>query len=118
MTDKNEAAAALLKALVRAFQDPRRPEIMAEGIEERDLAFEADLLLPLEMEIPIYASQKRSSIVRLLEQMQKQGFIEFKNPRPGTLYRILPTPNGEKIGRELLTPWHSKLTGWFTRKKQ
>ena len=111
MQDRNQAAGALLKALARAFRDPRRQDVREQGIEERDLAFEANLLQPMDVELPRYANLKRGSIVRLLEQMERQGFIEFKDPKPGTLLRVLPTAAGKEIGDRLLRPWYIRVLG-------
>lgn len=116
MYDTNEAAGAILKALVRAFRDPKRQSLKSEGMDERDLAFEADLIIPIDMEMPRYAQVKRGAIKRALDQMRSQGLIEFKDYRPGTLYRIIPTPLGESLGETLSRPWYRRLRDRLTRR--
>ncbi len=112
MQYRSESAAPILKALAKAVRDPRRSDLRTEGIEERDLAFEAGLLLPMDTELPRYANVKRGAIVRILEQMEKQGLIQFKDAVPGRLYKVLPTAEGESIAERLLRPWHQKLMDW------
>ena len=113
MQYRSDFAAPILKALFRAVRDPRRSNLRTEGIEERDLALEAGILLPMEMELPKYANVKRGAIVRILELMEKQGLIQFKDPVPGTLYKVLPTAEGESIAERLLRPWRQKLMDWL-----
>ncbi len=116
MYNSNETARAILKALRRAFQDPKRQHLRSEGMDERDLAFEADLIIPSDMELPRYASIKRGPIIRILEQMENQGLIEFNDPRPGTLYRVLPTRKGEELAESLSRPWYKGLLALLTRR--
>ena len=119
MTNSNEAAKAkaMLKALVRACREPRRQNLRSEGMDERDLAFEANLIIPMDMDMPRYAQIKRGAIVRVLEQMKNQGLIEFIDPRPGTLYKVVPTPNGEEIGERLARPWYQRLLAPLLRRR-
>ena len=107
--DKNIIAGSLLIALVKAFKNPTRTAIREEGLDERDLAFEADLLSPMDMELVKYASTKRRSIVNILEQLEIQGLIRFKDKSPGILYKIFPTENGMTIGEKLMRPWFMNI---------
>jgi hypothetical protein len=104
-----EAMAGVLLALVRACRDDLRPAIREEGIDERDLAYEAGLLLrPSDLEAAIYGSQKRNSVLRVLRQMQGNGLINMEMGPKGA-YRVLPTGKGEQYAEFLMRPWYRKL---------
>jgi hypothetical protein len=104
-----EAHLQLLQALVRAHQDPVHPDIRTKGIEERDLAFEAGLLTPVEVEMTVYATQKRGRVLRLLREMGEQGWVEMKPVPPYGAYHIFLKDAGVTVLRERLRPWWSKL---------
>ena len=109
-SSKDRAAQAqVLLALMRACRDDLRPAIRREGIDERDLAFEASLLRqPSDVETTTYATRMRNSVLRVLRAMQREGLISMELG-PSGAYRILPTPQGEKLAALLMRPWHRKL---------
>ena len=108
MEDAERATEAVLFALARAHRDSLHPTIREEGIDERDLAYEAGLLQPAEMESSIYGTQKRSRILRLLRQMQTRELITMEMAPPG-VYRIHPTEAGARYAEFLMRPWYIKL---------
>lgn len=98
----------MLLALVRAYQDSLHPAIHTDGIEERDLAFEADLLSPAEVEPIMYGNQKRGHILRLLRAMKERGWIDYQQTPYGT-YRVVLKAEGERDATELQRSWWSRL---------
>ena len=99
----------VLRALIRACRDDLRPAIRREGIDERDLAFEASLVQrPADMELSIYGTQKRNGVLGVLRGMQRDGLITME-AGPSGAYRVLPTSQGEKLAALLKRPWHRKL---------
>lgn len=98
----------VILALVRACRDDLRPAIRREGIDERDLAFEASLLAPAEVENPTYGTRKRNGVLRILRGMQRQGLITMETGPRGA-YRVLPTSQGEKYAEYLMRPWWRRL---------
>ena len=99
----------VLLALMRACRDDLRPAIRRDGMDERDLAFEAALLLrPSDVETTTYATRMRNSVLRVLRGMQQEGLITMELG-PGGAYRILPTTQGERYVERLMRPWHRKL---------
>ena len=85
-----------------------RPSIRHTGIDERDLAFEADLLTPSEMESIIYGPRKRNAVLQLFRVIEREGFIVMNMGING-VYRILPTSEGEKFVAQLPQPWYRNL---------
>ena len=108
----------MLLALARAFHDPIRPNIRTQGIEERDLAFEAGLLIPAEVEMTIYSSQKRNRVLRLLEDMKSRGWVEMEPTPPTGAYHVFLKPQGEEYVRELLRPWWNRVWSWLRARRQ
>ena len=104
-----ERAQAMLLALVRAYRDPLRPHIRQQGLDERDLAFEADLLIPAEVELPVYASQKRGAILRVLREMKARGWVDLRPTPPIGAYSVVLQAPGEAQAFRLLQPWWSKV---------
>jgi len=109
LKDQNVIAGSLLIALINAFGNPKRKNLQDDGLEERDLAFEAGLLSPMEMELTKYATTKRGKIVYILEKLETQGLIRFHVKTPGILYKIFPTDQGQTIGQKLMEPWYMKI---------
>lgn len=105
----SEEQIRVLSALVRAYQDSIHPDIRAQGIDERDLAFEAGLLSPHEVEMTIYATQKRGRILRLLREMGAQGWVETEVVPPQGAYHVFLLDAGVQVLRESLRPWWSRL---------
>jgi hypothetical protein len=108
--ETTEAVAdGVLVALVRACRDDRRPAIREKGHDERDLAYESDLLQePSEVESTVYGSQKRNMVLRVLRKMQRDGLISMEMGSNG-VYRVLPTSKGEEYAEFLMLPWYAKL---------
>ncbi len=96
----------MLFALVRGYQDPVRPKIRTEGMDERDLAFEAGLLNPMEMETSLYGTQKRGRVLGLLREMVKRSWVEMQPMPPQGAYHVYLTEAGAQYaverGRSLL----------------
>lgn len=108
MSNENERVESVMLALIRACQDQIRPSIRHTGIDERDLAFEADLLTPPEMESIIYGPRKRNGVLKLFRAIEREGLI-IMNMEGNGVYRILPTSEGEKFVAQLPQPWYRKL---------
>ncbi|MSP78824.1 MAG: hypothetical protein EXR67_04645 [Dehalococcoidia bacterium] len=110
-----QALDEMLEALVRAHYDRRRPAILERGIEERDLAFEAGMLVPLDMEMTIYATQRRNRILRLLREMEQRGWCSMETRPPMGAYFIKVLPAGEAHLAEKIKsrpqPWWQRLFG-------
>ena len=106
---REEALFAVLLALTRAFHDPIRPKVREEGLEERDLAFEARLLTPAEVEMSVYATQKRNRVLRLLRDMRDRGWIEMEPKPPTGAYHVYLKSTGLLYVRERLRPPWSRL---------
>ena len=103
---REETLFAVLLALTRAFHDPIRPKVREEGLEERDLAFEAHLLTPAEVEMSVYATQKRNRVLRLLRDMRDRGWIEMEPKPPTGAYYVSLKPIGLLYVREhMRAPW-------------
>ena len=106
---REETLFAVLLALTRAFHDPIRPKVREEGLEERDLAFEAHLLTPAEVEMSVYATQKRNRVLRLLRDMRDRGWIKMEPKPPTGAYYVSLSSTGLLYVRERMrAPW-SKL---------
>ena len=101
---------AMLVALTRAFNDVSRPNVRAKGIEERDLAFEAGLLEPFEVEMKIYSTQKRNRILKNLRMLEGQGWVELHPTPPTGAYHVFLNTNGEQYVLRLMRPfWQQQL---------
>jgi hypothetical protein len=98
---------SMLFALVRGYQDPVRPKIRTEGMDERDLAFEAGLLNPMEMETSLYGTQKRGRVLGLLREMVKRSWVEMQPMPPQGAFHVYLKEEGAKYamerGRSVLT---------------
>ena len=106
---REETLFAVLLALTRAFHDPIRPKVREEGLEERDLAFEARLLAPAEVEMSVYATQKRNRVLRLLRDMRDRGWIEMEPKPPSGAYHVYLKSAGLLYVQERLRPPWSRL---------
>lgn len=106
---REQAIAELLVALVRAHQDPFRPTIREQGIEERDLAFEAGLLAPADMELAVYGTQKRRRVLTLLRQMQERGWARMEVMPPRGAYHIVLLPKGAEHADTITRSWWRRL---------
>ena len=103
---REETLFAVLLALTRAVHDPIRPKVREEGLEERDLAFEAHLLTPAEVEMSVYATQKRNRVLRLLREMRDRGWIEMEPKPPTGAYYVSLKANGLlHVQERMRTPW-------------
>ena len=108
---REEALFAVLLALTRATHDPIRPKVREEGLEERDLAFEAQLLTPAEVEMSVYATQKRNRVLRLLRDMRDRGWIQMEPKPPTGAYYVSLKDSGLLYVQERMRPPWSKLWG-------
>ena len=79
----------LIVALVGAFRDPRRKSLIETGIDERDLAFEADLLEPPDVETARYVGHRRRGVVRTYKHMESIGLLRLVD-RSG-VFSVMPT---------------------------
>ena len=105
-----DEAIAMLLALTRAFNDVSRPKVRVTGIEERDLAFEAGLLEPFEVEMKIYSTQKRNRILKNLKMLQEQGWVELQQTPPTGAYHVFLNSNGEQYMLRIVRPsWKQQL---------
>ena len=89
-----QALESMLYVLVRAYQDPVRPKIRVEGMDERDMAYEAGLLTPVEMETSVYGTQKRGRVLRLLRKMVERSWVDMEAVPPQGAYRIFLKQDG------------------------
>jgi len=96
---------ALLLALIRARQDPARSDVREFGMDERDIAYEAGLLSPMETELTVYATQRRGGILRLLRQMREWGWIDFEPRPPMGAYHIFLLTEGQEYALKKTQPW-------------
>lgn len=105
----------ILLALARASNDRVRPHVAAEGLEERDLAFESGLLSPPEVEMSVYATRKRNRVLGLLKEMSERGWIRMQTKPPSGAYYVYLQDAGIELLRERTRPtWH-RLLAWFSR---
>ncbi len=110
----DEQIRALLLALGNAFSDGFRRNIDMEGLDERDLAFEAGLIEPSEMELSTYATQKRGRIIKLLSEIQERGWITMYEKPPVGAYRVFISQEGITKFNELNLAWWKKFFKRFT----
>jgi len=104
---------AMVWALARAYRDPIRPWVREQGLEERDLAFEAGLLDPWEVEMPTYATQKRGRIVRLLREMQRRGWVDLEPRPPYGAYYVRLRPDAMEALARARPGWGARLRRWW-----
>ncbi|GBD11111.1 hypothetical protein HRbin23_00762 [bacterium HR23] len=114
---REEEIQNILFALLRAQHDPSRPDVQEHGLDERDLAFEADLIIPAEMEMAVYATQKRGHILSLLRTMKSRGLVEYTPTPPTGVYRVRLTPQGKEVALHILRPWWARLRDAFRRRR-
>lgn len=100
-----QATRALLLALVRARWDPARLDVQEFGMDERDIAYEAGLLSPIETELTVYATQKRGGVLALLRQMREWGWVEFEPKPPMGAYHVFLLTKGQEYALETTRPW-------------
>ena len=103
----------MLLALAFAFSDPIRPQIKIEGHEERDVAYEAGLLSPPDVEMTVYSTQKRGRILRLLGSMKEKQWIDFIAKPPLGAYYVFLTPSGYQQALKVSKPWWRKVVARF-----
>ena len=109
----------MLIALVRGYRDPGRREVRVEGMDERDLAVEANILIPADIDIPNYDLRRHKAVVQAIQQMESKGWVHVGNkPRDifGFWSGIKPTPKGVYIALLLMRPWYQKVLGAFERR--
>lgn len=115
---REEEIQSILFVLLRAQHDPSRPDVREQGLDERDLAFEADLIIPAEMEMSIYATQKRGHILSLLRTMKSRGLVEYTPTPPTGVYRVRLTAQGQEIAMNLFRPWWVRLRDALRRRRR
>jgi hypothetical protein len=103
----------MLVALVRAYQDRVRPHVPTSGLDERDIAFEAGLLTPMETELTVYATRMRGRVLSLLRDMESWGWVAMKQMPPQGAYHVFLEGDGIAVAQEHLRPWWSKLMDRF-----
>jgi hypothetical protein len=103
----------MLVALVRAYQDSVRPNVSTNGLEERDMAFEAGLLSPMETELTVYATRKRGRVLGLLRDMESWGWVAMQTAPPHGAYHVFLEGEGIAAVQEHLRPWWSKFLDRF-----
>ncbi|MFN3975192.1 MAG: hypothetical protein ACK4K2_07985 [Dehalococcoidia bacterium] len=114
---REEEIQNILFALLRAQHDPSRPNVQEQGLDERDLAFEADLIIPAEMEMAVYATQKRGHILSLLRTMKSRGLVDYAAYPPLGVYRVRLTPQGKETAANLFRPWWARLRNALRRRR-
>ena len=105
----NRQLTAMLHALAGAYRDPSRYDVKANGIEERDLAYEAGLLTPPEVENPLYGTQKRGLVLRLIRDMESFGWVVLTSPSPRGAHFVSLT----RYGEELTKANSQTIWSWF-----
>jgi len=109
----------MLVALVKGYQDPGRREVRAHGMDERDLAVEANILIPADIDMPNYDLRRHRAVVQAIQQMENRGWVHVGNkPRDifGFWSGIKPTPKGERLASLLMRPWYQKALSAFERR--
>ena len=105
----------ILVALARASSDPLRPHVVEDGLEERDLAFEAGLLSPPEVELSVYATRKRNRVLSLLKEMTGRHWIQMQvRPPSGAYYVYLQDEGIRRMRQRSRPPWY-RVVKWFSR---
>ena len=100
----------LIVALVGAFRDPRRKSLMETGIDERDLAYEADLLEPADVETARYVGHRRRGVVRTYKHMESIGLLKLVD-RSG-VFSVMPTETSMRYYDYFTKPFWKK---WVLR---
>lgn len=117
-SDVEQALVEMLLALVRAYGDSTRPQVRERGLEERDVAFESDLLRPADTELTLYATQKRGRVLSLMRQMQARGWVRMEVMPPRGAYHLFLLPKGMEYAVQITRPWWRKaLDRWKARGK-
>jgi len=88
-SDADKLMEVLIVALVKAFRDPRRLELIERGLDERDLAYEAHLLDPPDVETTRYVGHRRHGVLRTYRYMESVGLLDLVD-RNG-VYNVRPT---------------------------
>ena len=104
--DADRLMAAIVLALVSAFRDPRRIDAQTNGLDERDLAFEAQLLDPPDVETARYVGHRRRGILRTYRHMESVGLLRLVD-RKG-IYTVFPT--------EIASSYYDHFTQPFWRR--
>ena len=108
-----QALESMLYVLVRAYQDPIRPKIRVDGMDERDLAYEAGLLTPVEMETSVYGTQKRGRVLSLVRKMVERGWVDMEPTPPQGAYHLFLKQEGVNYAagkRRFVT---DRFLGWL-----
>ena len=105
----------ILFALARASTDPSRPHVIQDGLEERDLAFEAGLLSPAEVELSVYATRKRTRVLSLLKEMSGRDWIQMQVRPPSGAYYVYLQDEGIRLIRQKSRPPWYRVLKWFAR---
>ncbi len=116
--DVEQALVDMLLALVRAYGDSARPQVRANGLEERDVGFESNLLTPPETELTVYATQKRGRVLSLMRQMQSRGWARMEVMPPRGAYYLFLLPKGVEYAARITRPWWRRaLDRWGERRR-
>ena len=108
-----EAMEGMLYVLVRAYQDPIRPKIRFEGMDERDLAYEAGMLTPVEMETTVYGTQKRGRVLSLVRRMVELSWVDMEPTPPQGAYHILLKQEGVDYAAAHGQLFLDRFLGWL-----
>ena len=104
----NEYLAAMLHALAAVYRDPSGSNLVTNGVEERDLAYRAGLLTPPEVENPLYGTQKRGLVLKLIRDMESFGWATVNSPSTRGAYFVFLTKYGEQLanaGSQSIWSW-------------
>ena len=111
-----QALEGMLYVLVRAYQDPVRPKIRFEGMDERDLAYEAGMLTPVEMEPSIYGTQKRGRVLQLVRKMVERSWVDMEPTPPLGAYHIFLKQEGVDYATEKGRFFLDRFLRWLKRR--
>ncbi|MSQ13662.1 MAG: hypothetical protein EXR47_05975 [Dehalococcoidia bacterium] len=118
-SDVEQVLVDMLLALVLAYGDSARPQVREKGLEERDVAFEADMLAPPEMELTVYATQKRGRVLSLMREMHARGWARMEVIPPRGAYHLFLLPKGMEHAAQITRPWWRRaLDRWKARGKR
>ena len=109
-SDADRLMEAVIVALVKALRDPRRPELIERGLDERDLAYEAHLLDPPDVETARYVGHRRRGILRTYRHMESIGLLDLVD-RSG-VYSVRPTQISRTYYEYFTLPFWKK---WLLR---
>lgn len=101
---------AILVALVGAFRNPRRVDLQENGMDERDLAFEANLLDPPDVETARYIGHRRRGVLRTYRHMEGIGLLRLVDHKG--IFSVFPTETAGIHYEYLLKPFWEK---WLLR---